>query len=40
MKDIKFVTNAPALLAGKTLVVADLHIGIEQEFFRSGIKIQ
>jgi putative SbcD/Mre11-related phosphoesterase len=39
MKDIKFVTNAPALLAGKTLVVADLHIGIEQEFFRSGIRI-
>jgi hypothetical protein len=35
---IKFLTE-PALLIGKTLVVADLHIGIEYEIFQSGITI-
>lgn len=35
----KFVTNQPAVLIGNTLVVADLHIGVEFEFYKSGIKI-
>ena len=35
---MKFLTE-PALLIGKTLVIADLHIGIEYEIFRSGITI-
>lgn len=35
---MKFITNEPALLIGKTLVVADLHIGIEAELRRAGIK--
>jgi len=35
---IKFLTE-PALLIGKTLVIADLHIGIEYEIYKSGISI-
>jgi putative SbcD/Mre11-related phosphoesterase len=35
----KFITNAPAVLIGDTLVIADLHIGVEFEFYSSGIKI-
>lgn len=35
----KFITNEPALLAGRTLVIAELHIGIEYEFRKSGINI-
>jgi putative SbcD/Mre11-related phosphoesterase len=35
---IKFLTE-PALLIGKTLIVSDLHIGIEHEIFQSGITI-
>jgi hypothetical protein len=37
--DIKFIANEPALLIGKTLIIADLHIGIEYEFYMAGIKI-
>jgi putative SbcD/Mre11-related phosphoesterase len=37
--DLKFITNEPALTIGKALVVADLHIGIEFQFFKSGIKV-
>jgi putative SbcD/Mre11-related phosphoesterase len=37
--ELKFVTGEPALLAGMTLVVADLHIGVEYEYYRSGIRI-
>jgi len=37
--ELKFVTGKPALVAGKTLVIADLHIGIEHDFHRSGIKL-
>ncbi len=33
------VFNEPALTVGNTLVLADLHIGIEQEFSLSGIHI-
>jgi len=33
------LVNEPALVAGKTLVVADLHIGIEDELSLSGINI-
>jgi len=36
---MKFIANEPALLEGRTLVVSDLHIGIELEYRRSGIKI-
>jgi hypothetical protein len=38
---MKFIKNFPALFIEeiKTLVVADLHIGIEYEFYKSGIKI-
>lgn len=36
---IKFVTGEPALLIGKNLVIADLHLGIEYEFRRSGINM-
>lgn len=35
----KFITGQPALVVGKTLVVSDLHIGIEHDFRRSGIKV-
>ncbi len=35
----KFVTGKPALVMGKTLVIADLHIGIEYEYYESGIRI-
>jgi putative SbcD/Mre11-related phosphoesterase len=35
---MKFLTE-PALLIGKTLVIADLHLGIENEIFQSGIII-
>jgi putative SbcD/Mre11-related phosphoesterase len=35
----KFITGQPALIVGRTLVVSDLHIGIEHDFRRSGIKV-
>ena len=35
----KFITGEPALLIGKTLVIADLHIGIESEYMKSGITV-
>jgi putative SbcD/Mre11-related phosphoesterase len=35
---IKFLTE-PALMIGNTLIIADLHIGIEHEIFQSGITI-
>ena len=35
----RFLTNEPALLVGKALVVSDLHIGIEKDFYDSGIKL-
>jgi putative SbcD/Mre11-related phosphoesterase len=38
-KGPRFVTNEPALLIGRTLVVSDLHLGIEYEFYQSGIKV-
>jgi len=37
--ELKFVTGQPALLAGDTLVVADLHIGVEYGYYKSGIRI-
>lgn len=36
---MKFLTNKPVILIGKRLIVADLHLGIEYEYLRSGIKI-
>jgi hypothetical protein len=38
MDPIRFLTGEPALQIGKSLVVADLHLGIEREFYQSGIK--
>ncbi|UCC91891.1 MAG: metallophosphoesterase, partial [Candidatus Aenigmatarchaeota archaeon] len=35
----KFVTGKPALVTGRTLVIADLHIGVEYEYYKSGIRI-
>jgi putative SbcD/Mre11-related phosphoesterase len=35
----RFITNYPAVLVGDTLVIADLHIGVEFEFYSAGIKI-
>jgi putative SbcD/Mre11-related phosphoesterase len=37
--ELKFVTGKPALTVGETLVIADLHIGIEYAFYRAGIKL-
>ncbi len=36
---LKFVTNEPALVFNKNLVIADLHLGIETEYKKSGIKV-
>ncbi|UCD02782.1 MAG: metallophosphoesterase [Candidatus Aenigmatarchaeota archaeon] len=36
---LQFVTGKPALLLGKTLVIADLHLGVEYDFKKSGIKM-
>lgn len=35
----RFMTDEPALLTGKTLVIADTHVGIEYDFRRSGINV-
>jgi putative SbcD/Mre11-related phosphoesterase len=39
MSTLRFVTGKPALLVGKSLVIADLHLGVERDFRRSGIKL-
>jgi len=36
---MKFITGEPALVLDGTLVVGDLHLGIETEFYRSGFTI-
>jgi len=36
---LKFLYNKPALLCNGILILADLHIGIEREFFEKGIRI-
>jgi len=36
---LKFVTNEPVLVIDDTLVVGDLHLGIESEFYKSGFTI-
>ncbi len=36
---MKFITGEPALVADGTLVVGDLHLGIESEFYRSGFTV-
>ena len=35
--NLKMVEGWPALLLGKTLVIADVHIGIEKELWQAGI---
>jgi len=37
--NIRFLTGEPALLAGKTLFMADIHVGIEHEFRKSGLNM-
>ncbi|MFH1977723.1 MAG: metallophosphoesterase [Candidatus Aenigmatarchaeota archaeon] len=37
--DPEFVADEPAVLIGNTLIVSDLHIGIEHDYFLAGIKI-
>lgn len=37
--EIKFVTGQPAVLVNDTLVIADLHIGVEYGYYKSGIRI-
>ena len=34
-----FITNEPALMINKTLVIADLHIGITRELYESGVSL-
>ncbi len=36
---MEFLTSEPAVLEHKTLIIADLHIGIEHEFYRDGINV-
>ncbi|RLJ01113.1 MAG: phosphoesterase, partial [Candidatus Aenigmatarchaeota archaeon] len=36
---MKFITDEPALLVNETLVIGDLHIGIEYELYKSGISL-
>lgn len=36
---MKFITNEPALVTEGALVVGDLHLGIESEFYKSGFMI-
>lgn len=34
-----FLTNEPALIINKTLIIADLHLGITRELYESGISV-
>ena len=36
---LKFLYGEPAVLVENALIVADLHVGIEYEFRRSGIRL-
>ena len=36
---LRFIVNEPALLIDKTLVIADLHIGLEYELLHSGFNV-
>lgn len=36
---MKFITDEPALVLDETLVIGDLHLGIESEFYRSGFMV-
>jgi putative SbcD/Mre11-related phosphoesterase len=35
----KFITDQPAILLDDTLVISDLHIGMEYELYQDGVKI-
>ncbi len=37
--DLKFLQNEPALFFGKTLVIADIHLGLEYDLYKSGIRV-
>ncbi|MFH1294908.1 MAG: hypothetical protein ABIH90_03150 [Candidatus Aenigmatarchaeota archaeon] len=36
---MKFISNEPALLVGKTLVLADIHLGVEYDYKIAGYKM-
>jgi len=36
---LKFIVNEPALMIDRTLVIADLHIGLEYELLHSGFNV-
>ncbi|MBI4173953.1 MAG: metallophosphoesterase [Candidatus Aenigmarchaeota archaeon] len=38
-QQLKMVEGKPAILLGKALVIADLHLGIEKEFREAGIRM-
>jgi len=35
----RFIYNKPAFLMGKTLVLADLHLGIQEEYRKRGVRL-
>jgi len=39
MNDLKFICNEPALLHGRMLVIADLHLGVERSIFGDSIEL-
>jgi len=39
MEDLKFICNEPALLYGRMLVIADLHLGVEKSIFGSSVEL-
>lgn len=39
MVDLKFICNEPALVYGRALVVADLHLGVERSLFGEMIEV-
>jgi len=37
--ELKFIQNQPALVFNKNLVIADIHLGLEYELYKSGINV-
>ena len=37
---MKFITNERGVIVGKSLVIGDLHLGIETEFYRNGFSVE
>ena len=36
---MKFITNEPVVIVNNTIVIGDLHLGIEYEFYKAGFSI-